>query len=293
MTGAPTPPDSTLLVSTRDGARLHVEIHGAGADTVVVPFAASLAGPLGGLARGRTVIFYDMRSRGRSEPVTDTGRLGFEQDVLDLEDLRTHFGLGRMSLIGFSYLGAVVASYASRWPEQVDRLVLLGAIGPRARGAAGAGIERLDPQRLAALQADYADGGKTDPLGYCREYWSTYLPLYVGTGRRDSGPALAALHHLCELPNERPHAFLPVLAAVSRGTMAVDLRAIGARIRSRTLVLHGDADHVAPLANARVWIEVIAESTLEIVPDAGHLLWAEANREVIEAIDRFLPAAGR
>src|SRR6185295_439288 len=122
-------------ILTRDRLRLHVQIVGSGADVVVVPFAAALADALGPIGTGRTAIFYDMRGRGRSESLPAPSRAGFERDLDDLEDVRAHFQFDRISVVGFSYLGAVASTYAARFPHRVATLVLLGAIGPRAADA--------------------------------------------------------------------------------------------------------------------------------------------------------------
>ncbi len=80
---------------------------------------------------GRHSFFYDPRNRGRSEAVSDTTHLGIQYSLSDLEDVRQHFRIKKMSLIGWSYLGAMVALYAAERPEQVDRVVQIGPIPPR------------------------------------------------------------------------------------------------------------------------------------------------------------------
>jgi proline iminopeptidase len=290
LAGTPGPgPVATGRLVTRDGLGLSYQVTGGGPDTVIVPFGAALLPALGDLGRRRTMIFYDMRGRGRSDPIVDPSRVGFDRDVEDLEDVRAHFGVGRASLIGFSYLGGVVASYASRWPEHVDHLVLLGGVGPRTPGAPVPDLSLLDVVKLAKLQAAFPNADQHDPAEYCREYWNTYLPLFVGGVGRPTDGARQVLIGLCDLPNERPTSFLKVLAPIAAEAATKDLRAIGSAIKAPTLILHGDADHVAPLANARAWTEVIADVRLEVIQRAGHALWAEAAEEVLEQLDRFLP----
>ena len=59
-------------------------------------------------APGRTVLFYDMRNRGRSDAVKDLSQVTMENDVRDLESVRAHFGVKKATLIGYSYLGFMV-----------------------------------------------------------------------------------------------------------------------------------------------------------------------------------------
>lgn len=104
---------------------------GTGPDTLVVPAAAFLVQKFKRLSPGLTFVFYDPRNRGRSEAVSDTTHLGIQYSLSDLEDVRQHFRIKKMSLIGWSYLGAMVALYAAERPEQVDRVVQIGPIPPR------------------------------------------------------------------------------------------------------------------------------------------------------------------
>src|SRR5207248_1958070 len=96
-----------------EGLRLHYELRGSGSQAVVVPLAVYLAGPLGPLADGQRLIFYDLRGRGRSDAVRDPARIGITHDLTDVEAVRRHFELERMALVGFSYVGGMAAGYAA------------------------------------------------------------------------------------------------------------------------------------------------------------------------------------
>ena len=58
-------------VPVEDGIRLFYRKVGDGGDTVVVPLGFYLYEDFKRLASNRTVIFYDMRNRGRSSAVSD------------------------------------------------------------------------------------------------------------------------------------------------------------------------------------------------------------------------------
>jgi pimeloyl-ACP methyl ester carboxylesterase len=76
--------------------------------------------------RERTVVLYDPRGRGRSDEIKDPSLVGMDNEVRDIEALRRHLSLDRVSLVGWSYLGGVVALYAARYPERVDSVVQVG-----------------------------------------------------------------------------------------------------------------------------------------------------------------------
>lgn len=279
-------------IPTRDGVRLHATRVGRGDDAVIVPGAWLLSRPLGHMSPEHTFIYYDMRSRGRSERVDGPDRLGFSLEVRDLEDVRRHFGLEKLSLIGFSYLGGVVARYAVEHPERVKRLVLLGAIPPRSPApyteAAPDPEEFLGPERVRRLRA-LREGRSTDedPVTACREYWRTMLPLYTA-GPEAAARLAGSLDLGCELPNERPVEFERVLGQVTEELETYDWREEARQLGVPALVLHGASDHVAPVGGAEEWAASLADPRLLVFVGAGHLLWAERPEQIRAAVRQFL-----
>ena len=138
-----------------EGLRLHYQLCGSGSQAVVVPLAVYLAGPLGPLADGQRLIFYDLRGRGRSDAVRDPARIGITHDLTDVEAVRRHFGLERMALVGFSYVGAIAAVYAAEHPDRVSRLVALGAMAP----SAALGRSYNPPEKALRVQDRHAPRG--------------------------------------------------------------------------------------------------------------------------------------
>ena len=119
-------------VKTDDGLRLWFQTVGSGPQVVVLPNGFHLLEDFSCLAPGRTLVFYDVRNRGRSDTVSDPALLerGIHNDVDDLDAVRRHFGLDRFALIGHSYMGLMVVLYAMKYPARVDRIVQIGAMGP-------------------------------------------------------------------------------------------------------------------------------------------------------------------
>ena len=76
--------------------------------------------------RGYYVIVYDRRGEGRSG---DPGaKLTFEEACLDLNGLMKQYGLTKVSLLGHSFGGIVSTLFASKFPEKVERLILVGGL---------------------------------------------------------------------------------------------------------------------------------------------------------------------
>src|ERR1700687_4040063 len=97
-------------VTTDDGVRLFFQKFGDSPHAVIIPNAVHMIDSFQHLADNRTVIFFDLRNRGRSESVHDGSKLkrGIHHDVDDLETVRQHFEITNADLIGHSYAGLMV-----------------------------------------------------------------------------------------------------------------------------------------------------------------------------------------
>ncbi len=156
----------TGWVTTSDSARLYYRIIGHGADTIIAIHGGpgmdheSIFGDFQPLAEHHTVIFYDQRGGGKSTLPTDTSTLVAPRQVQDLDELRRHFGIERVTLVAHSYGPLLAASYAIAHPSAVKKMVFFGPVPPR-RGdfwqRFGQSINsRLDSAQRAKMSAGVA-----------------------------------------------------------------------------------------------------------------------------------------
>src|ERR1700745_1852001 len=114
-----------------DNVRIFYRKLGAGQDFVVFLHGGpGLSMGDGGyamrpLANDHTLIMYDQRGGGRSDLVKDPALLTADADVRDLEALRQHFCIEKMSLIGLSWGSGLAALYADAHGNRVSRIVFL------------------------------------------------------------------------------------------------------------------------------------------------------------------------
>jgi proline iminopeptidase len=80
------------FVTTDDGVRLFFHVAGSGPQVVIAPLALYLLPEFDRLADGHTLVYYDPRNRGRSDPVQDPAKLkgAMHREVDDLEAVRRH-----------------------------------------------------------------------------------------------------------------------------------------------------------------------------------------------------------
>jgi len=128
----------------------------------------ALAGFLRRLASFSRLVVFDKRGAGLSDPVPLGELPDLETHVADLRAVMDAAGLRRAVLFGHSQGGSVAIAFAAQHPEQVERLVLMGAYAKRLRSpdypwaptreervARAAALERLwdDPTELALHHA--------------------------------------------------------------------------------------------------------------------------------------------
>src|ERR1700704_5600266 len=115
-----------------DGAALFYRVVGTGPDVLVMIHGGPgmdmgyMVPDFGPLAERHKLLFYDQRGGGRSGLLRDDATLyTMAHHVADLEALRRHFGLERMTLVAHSFGPAIAASYAIAHPERVARMIFM------------------------------------------------------------------------------------------------------------------------------------------------------------------------
>ena len=79
-------------------------------------------------AKSNKVIFYDQRGNGKSTlERIDSTTFTVELMIEDLEELRKEFGIDKLNIIGHSWGGLLAMYYAVKYPENLNRLILVDA----------------------------------------------------------------------------------------------------------------------------------------------------------------------
>lgn len=270
-----------------DGTRLYWRSIGEGEQVVIVPLSAWMFEEFRTLARGRRLVFYDMRNRGGSDGVEDS-RYGLDYEVRDLEAVRRTLDLPKVSLIGHSYMGAIVTLYARDFPDRVERVVLTGPAGPL--GTTFREAERPAPNDNVAAQQQFermrAEGlERSNPVAYCRAFIRlVVLPPMV----RDSAALPRFRADPCMYDREWPGRWNRYVWRVVDTFGDWDWTQSLSQLNIPFLIIHGTEDSAAPLQGSVEWINLMPQARLLRIERAGHLPWLEAPNKVFQAIDEFL-----
>jgi len=282
----------TGYVTAHDGARLFYQKVGDGPQKVIIPGGLFLHPDLDVLAKGRTLIYYDMRNRGRSSRVEDAAAITIENDVRDLESVRGHFKVEKASLIGYSYLGMMVVLYAMEHPERVERIVQIGPVPLDYRTEFPERLRNDDRAQIvdAALAAEVQEWrkqgwDKNRPKEFCEK--QHLLSRRVIVGRAENQTKIASK---CDMENEWPVNFERHLNAHFVGSvqkLKVPREQVRAKVTHPVLTLHGTLDRNAPYGAGRDWQLILPNSRLITVSGAAHQLWVD-EPAAVRWIEEFL-----
>ncbi|MEM7205744.1 MAG: alpha/beta hydrolase [Planctomycetota bacterium] len=277
-------------VRAPDGTRLAVRELGSDGPLVIAPALSWLGEDLTPLAQGRRLRCYDVRGQGLSDAVPDTA-IGLARDIADLAAVCDAAGEARVTLLGWSYYGAIAARFALAHPERVRALALIAPIAPRAqphwRGYLTAFGRRVDPAAVRRLEEQRRAGLRArDPKAWCRFYHDLILGVYVADRE--------ALRHMrsspCVAPNLDPEIVNQQMLKVMEALGDYDWREEMRGLATPTAIWHGDRDPV-PLAGSHEWVETLAQARLTVLEGCGHMPWLEQPQQFLPMLDAFLSEA--
>jgi non-heme chloroperoxidase len=265
---------------------LYYEDHGSG-DPVVLIHGYPLNGASWEkqvpalLAAGLRVITYDRRGFGNSSKPT----IGYNYDTFaaDLQKLVTHLKLKNFSLVGFSMGGGEVARYIGKFGSKgVSKAVIIGGVPPFLLKTAD-NPEGVDRSVFDGIQKAVA----ADRYAFFTEFYKNFYNTDVHLGKRISEQAVQAAWNVAAGASATAsYACVP--------TWYEDFRKDLARIDVPTLVLHGDADRIVPLAAAgQRTAKLVKGARLAVIKDGPHAIgWThadEVNAELVSFLGK--PAA--
>jgi len=260
---------------------LYYEDHGSGRPVVLIH-----GWPLSGaswekqlpvlLGAGHRIITYDRRGFGRSSQPNS----GYDYDTFasDLNEIMTKLDLRDAALVGFSMGGGEVARYLGRYgSERVKQAVFISSIPPFLLKTA---------DNPAGLDGNVFEGIKkaiiADRPAFLSEFLKNFYNVDELGGKRISNQAV----HL---------SWMVAAGASPKGTLdcvqawLTDFRKDLEKVTVPTLVIHGDADRILPIAATGTRIhDGVKGSRMVVVAGGPHgVLWTHAEN-VNSALVRFL-----
>ena len=281
------------FVDAGSGVKLYYRLVGTSGEPVVLihggPGFTSdyLADDLTPMARNHSLFVYDQRGIGRSTLVSDSTALAAQRYVEDLEAIRKHLGLEKLTLLGHSWGVAPATLYAIQYPERVRRMILVGTI-PAQQSALTRAFESMAAARDSATlrrMAELSRIREANPAdrSACREYYQLWFTPFFGTSsaasRMQGNVCAGSPESLTNKPN------------VGRFTWASlgnwDWNTSLSSVRVPTLIIQGELDPL-PIQSAREWAAAMPNARLLALKGVGHFPYVESPEVFFAAVNRFL-----
>ena len=241
-------------------------------------------------AKDHQCIYYDQRGNGKSlmEKIDATN---FTTDLLvdDLEALRKEFGLEKVNIIGHSWGGLLGMYYASKYPQNMKRLILVDPA----------------PSNTELLIKSY----ENMMARFSEANWNHLQAIYESepylAGDPDAHNEAMRLSEGVTFFNEQAREEYFKIAVFDE-TTAKNAVSINGPARSMklnitvqdqlinitcpTLIVQGSEDFIVPEA-AELVCQLIKDSQLAFITESGHYPFMEAPIEFFNALNAFVDVA--
>jgi 3-oxoadipate enol-lactonase len=228
-----------------------------------------------GLAERFQVIAFDNRGAGGTDK--PDGPYTVQMLAADTAGLLEALGIPRAHVLGHSMGGFIAQELVLTRPDLVDRLVLAST------NFGGPNHVPVTPAALAVMM-----DRSGDPLDVVRRG----IAVAAAPGFAEAHPELVQELVAYRLTNPVPPAQYQAQMAVGLGLMSAEacFEHRLQDVHAPTLIFFGEHDQVVPPANAELLARAIPNSTIRILPGAGHIWMIERPDAAVAEIAAFLQA---
>jgi proline iminopeptidase len=284
-----------------DGVQLFYRIVGSGKDTLVFVHG----GPIGIedaaldyeiiAERGYTFISYDERGCGRSELVKDSTKLTMSSFVADLEALRKHFNINKLSLAGVSWGAGICSFYAYEFPNNVQRMALISPVWTndidkkQREETFSSHLGEETNQKIRKIDSLWTISRDDELQGLWKSLDSLIASAYVLVPSHFDR-ARGTIYTYSPLALKSIYSTL-VYCYSSFGEI-YDFRPMLKQINVPTIVIEGEKTLVPKEATMQ-YVYNIKNSKMVWIPNAGHSFWLDQPKAAIDTLDNFLKSTPR
>ena len=212
-------------------------------------------------------VAWDTRGYGESEDYE--GDLNFEDVLDDLVKVFKHFNRNKAHIVGLSMGGQIATLFYEKYPSYVKSLILCDT---------HFGLSNLDPKEV-----DKFINLRKEPLINGKEP-RDIAPIVASTliGDINNKSAYEKLVNSMELLHKE--SYLKTIET----SMRTEHRHVFKTINVPTFIMVGELDTLTPPSMSREIMKEIKESSLAIIPNAGHLINIENPKEFNQKLLEFL-----
>ena len=213
-----------------------------------------------------------MRGQGNSSKPKDEDKYSIEIHADDFKALLDHLGIGKVNLVGTSYGGEVALQFAIKYPERINKLVIITA----------ASEIHLDLE-LSALR--WLEGARTqDPYKFVLS-WITdvYSPRFLNAMGRGFIERLIKMYSE-NFDFDAAELLLKSFLKIKDNPLTPHLK----KIKCPALVVAAEEDRIKPRKYSKIIAENILDSELILISNAGHAVVIEKPKTINILIKGFI-----
>ena len=269
------------------GHRLAYHVYGEGSPVIAIPGGPGFSHTylrMPELERRLRMIYLDNIGTGDSERLPDPTLYSRASDVANLEELRKHLELDRLTLLGHSAGGFIAQEYALDRPERVERLVLY-ATTPTNRAEFDLSLETelaaraQDPRYTAAIGSLRETFSRLLDQGEASAIMNEALKLYLYDFEAGNGSVLRAVQLASDLDVVR----------MQQGTaIDFDYRPRLSSLDMPALIITGVRDFICAPRLGEMIHAGVPGSQLVTMQRSGHLAHLEEPEAFADAVASFL-----
>ncbi len=265
-----------------NGIKIYYEIHGDGYPLFMVHGYGATSkvwiGQIGALSENYKVIVYDNRSSGKSDhPIED-----YTLDTLveDLKGLMDFLEVDKAHLMGQSMGGWISQNFTLKYPEKVNKLVLLGT------NHKGSGLPLLRDNLIELIEV--AKTSKEDAFWrYAKLVHHRRFIKEMQADPKKKFYGLWSAENLIEEITENQMTSEDYRRYEKAGSMHNVLDRLS-EIKNPTIIIGGSNDRMSPKMVLDEMHEKLPNSRIEIIDKTGHHVFIEEALKVNELIINFL-----
>ncbi len=257
--------------AVRAGVRLYYEVHGGGPVTVLFLPTWSIVHSriwklqVPYLARHARVVVFDGRGNGRSDRPAGAAAYDDVELVADAVAVMDEIGVDRAVVVGLSLGARILLQLAAGHPDRVTGAVFVGAaLSLRDRPDPELDLFQVERDSYEGWQRWNAHHWRQDQAGFVEFFFDEVFPEPHSTRQVEDAVSWAL---------ETDAETLVATQSRRRTLAAPEARAAAGSVRCPALVIHGDDDRIAPLADGRDLSKAI-DCPLDTVIGGGHCVQA-------------------
>ncbi|PHQ78775.1 MAG: hypothetical protein COB66_08220 [Coxiella sp. (in: Bacteria)] len=227
------------------------------------------------------LILFDPRGCGGSDS-SDALHCSIDHYIDDIEAIRAHFNVNELILLGGSYGAMASLGYAIRYPERLEKLILLaGAPSYKFIETAKQNLEKRGAAAQKAVAQKLWNGEFKDANEFA-DFYNTMASLYSATLKDKPPTTSSGIPYNVEITNLGFKNFLRTF------NFEHEMQ----NIRCETLIICGQDDWINDPSHARLMASNIQTSTLHVFENCGHFAEVDQPTLFFDVLDNFLATSG-